>query len=56
VKLIVLTIPCAALGSYYYGPAGIFAALALVNIVTGIGFHIANNRLCRRYEYSPVPA
>lgn len=56
VKLIVLTIPTAAIGSHYYGPAGIFAALALVNIVTGIGFHIANNRLCRQYEHSPVPA
>ena len=47
---------CAWLGARVAAGAAIFAALALVNIVTGIGFHIANNRLCRRYEYSPVPA
>ena len=50
VKLIVLTIPAAMIGSYYDGVKGIFLALALVNIVTGIIFHVTNQRACRRYE------
>lgn len=50
IKLIVLTIPAAILGSHFYGVAGIFMALAFVNIVTGIAFHTMNRSLCRRYE------
>ncbi len=50
IKLIVLTIPAALIGSHVYGVAGIFAAIALVNMVTGIGFHLYNRRLCRKHE------
>ncbi|QQG36295.1 MAG: MATE family efflux transporter [Micavibrio aeruginosavorus] len=50
VKLIVLTIPAAMIGSHLYGVAGIFTALALVNIITGAGFHIMNRSLCQRHQ------
>lgn len=50
VRLIILTIPATMIGSHFYGVAGIFAALALVNVVTGAGFHCYNRRLCRRQQ------
>ena len=50
IKLIALTIPAAMAGSYFGGTKGIFIALAAVNVVTGIAFHIINRRLCQRYE------
>ena len=56
IKLIVLTIPAALIGGHFYGAKGIFIALALVNIVTGIAFHIINHRLCQRYEQAALAA
>lgn len=50
IKLIALTIPAAMIGGYVYGVTGIFIALAVVNVTTGISFHIINKKLCRRYE------
>lgn len=55
IKLIVLTIPAAIIGSHIYGVAGIFLALAAVNVVTGIGFHFLNRRICARHE-AGIPA
>jgi putative MATE family efflux protein len=57
VKLIILTIPAAMLGSHFYGVTGIWLSIAFVNIVTGIGFHVMNRRLCARQEQAiPVAA
>lgn len=50
IKLIVLTVPAAVAGGHFYGVTGIFTALALVNVVTGVGFHLYNRRLCARHE------
>lgn len=52
VKLIVLTIPATMIGSHLYGVTGIFTALALVNILTGAGFHILNRSLCQRQQHA----
>ncbi len=52
IKLIILTIPAALIGSHVYGVAGIFGAIALVNVITGIGFHLYNRRLCSRHEHA----
>lgn len=50
IKLLVLTIPAAMLGAHLFGVVGIFGALALVNIITGIGFHWYNRGLMARHE------
>lgn len=50
VRIVVLTVPLAILGSVLYGPAGIFGALALTNILSGAGFHVLNLRACRARE------
>ncbi|HOO52180.1 MAG TPA: MATE family efflux transporter, partial [Alphaproteobacteria bacterium] len=39
-KMIVLMIPAATIGYTLYGVVGVFSALCVVNIVTGLGFHI----------------
>lgn len=39
-KLIALLIPALYIGHHLAGVAGIFAAIAIVNIITGIAFHI----------------
>lgn len=46
-KMIVLMLPAVYLGAHLAGVPGIFAAIASVNIVTGLGFHFSNWRLCR---------
>jgi hypothetical protein len=50
VKLLVLTIPAAILGAHLWGVAGIFGAMALVNVVSGIGFHLYNRKLMLQHE------
>lgn len=50
IKLIVISIPAAIIGSHYYGVNGIWLSIATVNVVTGIGFHLYNRRLCSRQE------
>lgn len=50
IKLIALTIPAAMLGNYLYGITGIFMALAIVNVITGVGFHLANLNLCKKKQ------
>lgn len=45
-----LTVIGVFIGSWVYGVAGIFAALALVNMITGIGFHIISWRACLAHE------
>jgi putative MATE family efflux protein len=52
VKCLVLTIPAAYIGGQLYGPLGVFTAIAIVNLISGIVFHI----LSHRYLKTPTPA
>ncbi|MFN3826443.1 MAG: MATE family efflux transporter [Micavibrio sp.] len=56
IKLIAMTIPAAMIGSHLYGVAGIFMALALVNVISGIGFHLMNLNICRKKQANPALA
>jgi len=49
-RLLVLNIPLAWLGAHYFGIIGIFGALALTNIISGLAFHIISARYLRRWE------
>lgn len=40
VKMVVLQIPLAILGGVLFGAVGVFASIALVNLATGIFFHV----------------
>jgi len=50
IKMICLLIPAVLLGAKWGGVMGIFAAISLVNIVTGLGFHIWSRSVCRKFE------
>lgn len=50
VKSFILTIPAVAIGGHFYGITGLFMALAISNIVSGIVFHILSNRHCHKAE------
>jgi putative MATE family efflux protein len=50
VRLFVMNLPLAVMGAHYYGPTGIFGAIALTNIVSGVVFHIVNRRYCLNLE------
>jgi len=39
IKMLLLTIPAAYLGNHFFGVWGVFAAISLVNIISGLGFH-----------------
>jgi len=54
VKMIALQIPLAVLGSRLFGVPGIFASIAVTNVLTGAAFHLANARLFSRYEREAV--
>lgn len=49
VRLLILQIPLAVIGHNAFGINGIFAAIAITNMVTGLGFHMYNRKLCRQY-------
>lgn len=49
VRLLILQIPLAVIGHHAFGINGIFAAIAITNMVTGLGFHMYNRKLCRQY-------
>lgn len=51
VKLLVINIPLALAGGHYFGITGIFAAIAITNVVAGVAFHIMNMRLCHKLEH-----
>lgn len=40
IRMIVLMIPAVAIGAYIGGVMGVFAAISIVNVITGIGFHV----------------
>jgi putative MATE family efflux protein len=50
VRLGLLNLPLAFIGAHYYGVAGIFGAIALTNIVSGVYFHFMNRRFCLDLE------
>lgn len=47
IKMIVMLIPAVTIGEHLGGVAGIFWAIAIVNTISGIGFHIYSARACR---------
>ncbi|MCE7886639.1 MAG: MATE family efflux transporter [Alphaproteobacteria bacterium PRO2] len=51
-----ITIPAAWAGGHFYGAAGIFWAIALTNLVTGLGSHVLSNRAMRGMEPAPATA
>lgn len=52
VKAFVLTLPAVLIGSYFYGVIGIFGALAIVNVTSGLFFHWLSWRHCLASEQS----
>ncbi|MGB0719162.1 MAG: MATE family efflux transporter [Bdellovibrionales bacterium] len=50
VKSLVITLPAIYLGSYLGDVTGIFIALALANLASGLLFHTASRRKCREEE------
>lgn len=56
VKALVLTVPAVYIGSKLYGVKGIFIAIAAVNVIAGIGFHIASWKICLEFENREEPA
>ena len=47
VKMVVLLIPASYIGNEMGGILGIFIAMAAVNVVSGLTFHILNARMCK---------
>lgn len=50
VKMIALLIPAVMIGAHLGGVMGVFAAISLVNIVTGLAFHVWSRTVCGRDE------
>lgn len=50
VKMLFLMIPAVILGARWGGAMGIFAAISLVNIITGLAFHIWSRSVCKAME------
>ncbi len=48
IRWVVLIVPAAVLGGHLAGVTGIFAAMALVNVAGGLGFHFYNRRVMAR--------
>lgn len=55
VRMLVLTIPLAFLGESMFGLWGIFGAIGVTNVISGLGFHFYNRRLCRDKEDQSSP-
>ncbi len=52
VRALVMTIPAAYIGGALYGVIGIMVSVALVNILSGILFHILSSRRCHQKEHA----
>jgi Na+-driven multidrug efflux pump len=52
IKMIALLIPAVMIGAKLGGVMGIFAALSLVNIATGLGFHLWSWRVFKAAQGS----
>ncbi len=50
VKLVMIQTPLAFAGGALFGMPGIFGAIAVTNVLTGIGFHVWNLRACANSE------
>lgn len=48
VRMVVLNIPLAWAGGYFFGITGIFASIAITNVVAGIGVHVWGWKICHR--------
>lgn len=55
-RLLVLTLPLAALGAHFYGTLGIYAGIAVANIICGAMTHILCWRIMRRHEQNLIQA
>lgn len=49
VRLLVLQIPLAVIGHHALGIKGIFGAIAVTNVITGLGFHMYNRKLFKEH-------
>jgi putative MATE family efflux protein len=56
IKLVLINIPLAIIGSHYFGIIGIFGSIAITNILTGVVFHVLNMRICHTHEQRPAAA
>lgn len=57
IRYVAAAIPLAFIGAHLYGAAGIFGAIAVSNILTGIGFHLWNRNYCRDKAFAePSPS
>lgn len=50
IKMLVLTVPAVLIAEHFFGVAGIFGAIAGVNVVAGTLFHIVNWKKCHALE------
>lgn len=50
VKMVILLVPATYIGNTLGGITGIFIAIAIINVITGLGFHIMNKRLCHKKQ------
>lgn len=50
IKMILLLIPAVLIGAETGGVMGIFWAISIVNIITGVGFHFWSRSVCTRTE------
>ncbi|HRQ60002.1 MAG TPA: MATE family efflux transporter, partial [Alphaproteobacteria bacterium] len=48
IKMIVMLIPAVVIGEHLAGVAGIFWGIAVVNVISGIAFHIYSARACKQ--------
>jgi putative MATE family efflux protein len=55
-KSLVMTIPAVFIASHFYQVNGVFMALALVNIASGVIFHVMSWRACMRHEMEALNA
>jgi putative MATE family efflux protein len=56
IKMLILMIPAVHLGAALGGVMGVFTAIAIVNIITGIGFHFWSLRVLGGIERRLAPA
>jgi putative MATE family efflux protein len=55
-RLLLVTLPLAAIGAHFYGTFGIFAGVAAANIICGISTHVICWRIMRRQEQNLAQA
>lgn len=53
-KSLILTIPAVYIGSHFYGVPGVFMALALVNVISGVYFHASSWRAAMKREHEQM--